>query len=108
MKKTIPFPSSIKSEITKIAHDRNYPVVMEIMGRGTEDELLIESREEAQAIVNVARIEMINAELKYPFWDEDSPQYQSSHEDAFQEVQMGLFEKVVMYLGQEFQITSAV
>ena len=108
MSKTIPFPASIKAEIAKIANERGYPVVIEIVRRGAEDELLIESKQEAQAIVNVARIEMMNAELTYPFWDEDSPHYQSTHEEAFQEVQMGLFEKVVMYLGQAFQITSTV
>jgi len=104
--KTIPFPESLKAALKRITLDRRYPVVAEILDRGKLDELSIESAEEAQMIVDVARLEMLSASLKFPFWDDDSPRYDRFHDEAFQEVQMGFFEKVVMYVSQEFDVVT--
>lgn len=108
MNKSIAFPASLKTEIRRIADEQAYPLVAEIVARGNADELVIKSTDEAQAIVDVARRERLDAGLKYPFWDEESPRYDTRHEDAFQDIQMGFFEKVVMYVGQEFDIVNAV
>lgn len=80
----------------------------EVINRGGADELIVNSQEEAQALVNVARIEMLSASLKYPFWDEDSLKYDKCHDESFQDVQMGLFEKTIMYISQSFDIVSTV
>lgn len=37
------------------------------------DELVLDSAEEAQIVVNVARLEMLKTALQCPFWDEDDP-----------------------------------
>jgi hypothetical protein len=108
MSKTVPFPASLKRTIRNIASERNYPLVQEIARRGSDEELVLESKEEAQAIVDVARVEMLDASLKYPFWNDDSPRHEPKHEEAFQDVQMGFFEKVVMYVGQEFDVVTRV
>ena len=108
MSKTIAFPSVLKLQMQKIARDREYSVVSEILARGGTEELVLESQTEAQALVNVVRIELLDASLKYPFWNDDLPNYDHRHEDAFHDVHMGIFEKTVMYLSQEFQITSTV
>ena len=59
-------------------------------------------------IVNVACIEMLDAALRYPYWDDESPDYSKIHEDAFQDVQMVFFEKIVMYIGQEYSVVTLV
>lgn len=94
MSTIIPFPASLKNTMKQIAMERKYPVVIEVLDRGTEEELILNSQTETQALIDVARIEMLNASLKYPFWDEDSARYDKAREDAFQEIQMGLFPQV--------------
>ncbi|WKJ91434.1 hypothetical protein QZJ86_04690 [Methylomonas montana] len=108
MSKIVPFPSILKLQLKKIAEERGYPVVSAVVERGEAEELVLNSEDEAQALVNVARIEMLDASLKYPFWNDDLPNYDPKHEDAFQDIQMGIFEKTVMYLSQEFKIVSTV
>lgn len=104
----IPFPASLKKELQGIAQKHNYPVIERVLRRGQDDELVVNSQDEAQALMNVARAEMLNAHLKYPFWDEDLPEYDKRHEEAFQDVQMGIFEKTVMYLSQSFSVETKV
>jgi hypothetical protein len=108
MSKTVVFPSELKEALLKIAVERRYPLVREILGRGGTDELVLEDKEEAQAIVNVARMQMLDALLRYPFWSDDSPRYNKAHEEAFQDVQMGFFEKVASYIDSEFDIEAKV
>lgn len=85
-----------------------YPVAATVLARGNAEELVLHSESEAQALVNMARIDMLDASLKSPFWNEDLPNCDPRHEDAFQDIEMGIFEKTVMYLGQEFKIVSTV
>lgn len=108
MSVTFPFPESVKSSLKKIAIERDYPVANEILARGSENELTLTSATEAQIIVNIARVEMLNVSLTYPYWDEDDANFDPLHESAFQDVQMELFEKVVMYISQEFKVTTTV
>jgi hypothetical protein len=98
----------LKSALHQIAVQRNYPVILDILKRGGADELIVNSGDEAQALINIALVEMLDPGLKYPFWDEDSPNYDQAHATAFQDVQMGIFEKTAMYLGQEFDIVTTV
>jgi len=108
MSKTITIPPPVKETLLKIAAERQYPLVLEILARGKSAELVLADDEEAQAIVNVARLELLDAKLRYPFWNDDSPRYNKAHEEAFQDVQMGFFEKVASYIGSEFDIESKV
>ena len=108
MNKSIPFPQVLKAELKMIASSRGYPIVCEVLNRGEPDELIVNTQAEAQALVNVARIEMLNASLKYPFWNDDFPSYDEKHEDAFQDIQMGIFEKTIMYIGQSYKIVTTV
>jgi len=108
MSEVIEYPATLKAQLLKVASARKFPQVQKILARGGPEELVVETQEEAQALVNVARLEVLEARLRYPFWDEDSPEYDPAHEDAFQDVQMGIFEKTVMYVGQAFEIVSKV
>jgi hypothetical protein len=108
MSKTIAIPETIKETLRKVARERQYPLVLEILARGKSAELVLADNDEAQAIVNVARLELLDAKLRYPFWSDDSPRYDKAHEEAFQDVQMGFFEKVASYIGSEFDIEAKV
>ncbi len=65
---------------------------------------MLENQREAQELVNIARIQVLDALLKYPFWDDREATYQPEHEDQFQDVQMGIYEKTVFYIGNHFEI----
>ncbi len=108
MSTTLPFPNPLKDTLRTMAQDRGWPQVLAILQRGGDEELVLQSQADAQMIINAARVEMLNAGLKYPYWDEDMPNYDAAHEDAFQDVQMGFFEKVVMYVGETFPVITTV
>jgi hypothetical protein len=108
MTKTISFPSELKEALSAIATEQRYPLVREILARGKADELVLKDKHEAQVIVDVARVQMLEAGLRYPYWNEDSTKYNKAHDEAFQDVQMGLFEKVVTYVGQEFEVVTRI
>jgi hypothetical protein len=104
----IAVPPGLKEELRSIAAVGAFRQALEILERGNEDELAIADDDEAQCVVNVARWKMLEALLRYPNWDDTREAYDPDDEEAMQEVQMGLFEKVVLYVGQEFKIRSEV
>jgi len=108
MSVTLAFPDSIKTDLLKLAADGGYVGAKEILVRGRPDELVLESDAEAQVVVNVARVEMMRTQLKYPFWDEDDPRHDPSHADRFHDIVNGLFEKTVSYIGQDFKVVTAI
>jgi hypothetical protein len=108
MSKSLPFPDSVKAELRRIAAAGHYVLATEILERGADDELLLSSLEEAQVIVNVARVQMMVTSLRFPFWDEDDPRHDPKHEEAFHEVVLGLFEKTVSIIGQDFEVKTAI
>jgi hypothetical protein len=108
MSQVIEFPAPLKALLLKSAATRKFPAALAILARGGPEELVVESQGEAQTLVDIARLDLLEARLKYPFWDEDLPNHDPAHEDAFHDVQMGIFEKTVMYVGQAFEIVSKV
>jgi hypothetical protein len=104
----IEYPASLKTALRLIASTRGFPGALRILARGGAEELVVESRQEAQTLVNVARLALLEARLKFPNWDEDSPDHDLAHEEAVHDVLMGLFEKTVGYVGQGFDIVSQV
>ncbi len=105
MRKIVSFPTVLKLQLKDIAIKRGHNAASEILDRGEPEELLLDSQTEAQMLINLARMEMTDTSLKYPFWNEDLPNYNTSHEDAFQDIQMGIFEKTIMYLDQVFELS---
>ena len=85
-----------------------YLRAQEILARGKPDELVLESADEAQVVVNVARVEMMRTILQFPFWDEDDPRHDAAHEERFHDIVNGLFEKTVSYVGQEFEVVTKI
>lgn len=108
MSKIITVPAGLKDDLLKIASKSDYPQVRVILARGEQNELHIHAQDEAQSLVNVARVALLDALLKYPYWDDTREPYSEEHDEAFQDVQMGFFEKVVSYIGQEYDIETKV
>jgi hypothetical protein len=108
MSQVIEFPRPLKAQLQKSASTRKFPAALAILSRGGPEELVVASQHEAQMLVDIARLELLEARLKFPFWDEDLPNHDPAHEDAFHDVQMGIFEKTVMYVGQVFEVVSKV
>ena len=106
MNPVIPFPASIKAELAALAAERQFPLAAEILARGGSDELQLADATEAQVIVDVARLAMLEASLKFPWWDEDAPRHDLAHEDGLHDVQMGIFEKTSSYIGQVFTVNT--
>jgi len=108
MSQTIAFPDSVKADLLKIATAENFVRAKEVLSRGKPDELVLESDDEAQVVVNVARVEMMKTMLQCPFWDEDDPRHDPAHEKRFHDVVNGLFEKTVSYIGQDFEVVTKI
>ena len=87
--------SRVKDHLQKLAAAGGFVRAQEILARGKPDELMLEPAEEAQIVVNVARLEMMKTVLQCPFWDEDDPRHDPAHEERFHEGVNGLFEKTV-------------
>ena len=104
MQTHIAFPETVKKILLSMAKKNNYLQAIDILQRGNPDELILKTNDEAQAIVNVARVKLLDTLLKYPYWDEDMDNYNENHEEEFQEVQMGIYEKTVSYIMTKFDI----
>ena len=108
MSNSIFFPESLKSNLQQIATARKFPRIQRLLERGGPDELILDSLEEAQEIMDVARLELLEAQLKYPYWDEDKPDFDPKHEDGFHDIQMGVYEKTASYLFVAFEVSNGV
>lgn len=52
------------------------------------------NEEEARNLLYLADIEMKKAILKYPNNEEDDPEYNKEHEEKYDEIMMGIYEKI--------------
>ncbi|MDG9666937.1 hypothetical protein ONV78_04245 [Hahella sp. CR1] len=109
--KTVFLPDELIAQLKAIAESDNYPEVTRILNKPSPSDMetadtmtaISLTREEAQALANVAIVERMKAELKYPYWSDDHPKYDEAHENEFFEIQAGLFGKLIHYLN-EFDI----
>ena len=108
MSHTIAFPDNVKAGLLSISNSGGFIRAREIIARGKDNELALDSADEAQVVVNVARLEMMKTLLMFPFWDEDDPRHEPAHAERFHDIVNGLFEKTVSYIGQEFEIVTSI
>ncbi len=89
------FSNKLFDEINKICKAKNYSEILTIISRkhphGVDEDInhrMIEINQyEAQLIADVAIVEHTQAGLIYPYWSDDHPNYNESHEDEYFEVQ---------------------
>jgi hypothetical protein len=104
------FSNDLFDEINKICKDKNYSEVLTIMARkhpeGVEEEINTKiiklNKYEAQLIADVAIVEHTQAGLIYPYWSDEHPNYNESHEEDYFEVQS--FLQTVLFSLSAFDI----
>lgn len=102
-KREVPMPVELIWEIAGIVHREGYTSLMGAFpAEGALLPICLDEDEAADLIV-LAVIEVKKARLRFPYYDDEHPMYDKQHEMAFDDVQMGIFEKTVYYVGAAFQ-----
>jgi hypothetical protein len=57
---------------------------------------------EASRLLDFARFLVHRAALHFPYWDDTREPFSSEHEEAFQQINMGIHEKLFSYIGSSF------
>lgn len=103
------FSNELFEELNKICEDKNYSEVSKILARNQPKEekdihykTIDINKIEAQLIADVAIVQHTQAGLIYPYWSDEHPNYNESHEESFFDVQ-SFFQTVLLSLS-EFQI----
>ena len=101
MRKQIHIPHDLCNEALQVAVHDGFPEVIRILKSFQNGVAELNSRE-ASHLLDFARFLQQRARLHYPYWDDSESPHDPEHEDNFHEVNMGLHEKLVFYIGSEF------
>lgn len=102
VKREVLIPVDLVKQITDIVYKEGYTALMNVFKKDQQFPVFL-CKEEAEALITLAVIEKRKAWLKYPRYDEDHPQYSQEHEEKFDDVQMGIYEKTIYYVGSAFK-----
>lgn len=105
-RKNVYFPADLIDEIYRISKKEQYLAIERILENYIEGktEYLNLNEEEARQIIYLADIEMKKAILKYPDNEEDHPNFNQVHEEKYDEIMMGIYEKTYYYISTEFEL----
>lgn len=103
IKREVIMPVELIEEIYQIVHDEEYTVLKDAFSNSGIDSPVFLSQEEAEALITLAVIEKKKAWLKYPHYDDEDPNYDKEHEEKFDDIQMGIYEKTIYYVESAFQ-----
>jgi hypothetical protein len=101
VKRPVQIPDDLVAVITEIVNREGYVALQEAFPREPLPQIFL-SEEEAEALITLVVIEKRKAWLKYPYYDSDHPKHSEEDEAAFDDVQMGLYEKVIYYVESAF------
>lgn len=98
-------PSELIDKIYDIYKREKYQALNDIFSRYAkgDTEYLSLTESEAQNLLRLADIEMSKALLKYPHNEPDDPEYDPSHEEAYNNIMLGIYEKTYYYIQSEFK-----
>lgn len=98
-------PSEIVSELRDIVVREKYSALLSVFqGSADEDiEYLDLSEHDAKNLLRLADIEMLKALLRYPHNEREDPLYDPEHEERYDDVMMGIYEKTYYYIQSEFK-----
>lgn len=102
VKREVPIPADLAKQISEIIYREGYTALMDAFTKDRQPPVFL-SKEEAEALINLAVIEKRKAWLKYPYYDESHPRHSVVHEEKFDDVQMGIYEKTIYYVGSAFK-----
>ncbi|WP_282130425.1 hypothetical protein [Pseudoalteromonas aliena] len=106
IKRDVVMPIELIQEIAQIVHKENYFVLKEAFPSIEMQGPIFLSQEEAEALINLAVIEKKKAQLRYPYYDDEHPSYDENHENSFDDIQMGIYEKTIFYVESSFKKNS--
>jgi len=103
IKREVLMPSELVKEIAEIVHQESYLVLKEAFPSVDTKPPVFISQEEAEALIDLAVIEKKKARLMYPYYDDEHPMFNKEHEEKFDDIQMGIYEKTIYYVESAFK-----
>ncbi|MCH8498643.1 MAG: hypothetical protein LAT63_09205 [Marinobacter sp.] len=94
MSKSYFLPAPFFDEIKAFAEKEGFPEVLKVVSKHQDGDIILESWE-VGLLLNVATIWRCEAELKFPFWDPNNPNYDPEHEEGFFDAQEDHFGKIL-------------
>jgi len=104
IKREVIMPYDLIEEIAQIIHKEGYTVLKDVFPDSEKVQSpVFLSQEEAEALIVLAVIEKKKAWLMYPHYDDEDPSYNEEHEERFDDIQMGIYEKTIYYVESAFE-----
>ncbi|WP_444997158.1 hypothetical protein [Aliikangiella sp. IMCC44359] len=103
IKREVLMPVELVEEISQIVHKEGYRALTEAFPNTDVKPPIFLSNEEAEALISLAIIEKEKAGLMYPYYDDEHPRYSEEHEERFDDIQMGIYEKTIYYVESAFK-----
>lgn len=103
IKLEVTIPDELIEEIIGIVHKEGYTLLYEAFPAGVLKPHIFLSLQEAEALIILAIIEMKKAWLRYPHNDDQDPLYDEGHEEKYDDIQMGIYEKTIYYVQSAFK-----
>lgn len=103
IKREVLMPIELAEDIARIIHKEGYEALKEAFPSSDKKPPIFLSQEEAEALIDLAVIEKKKARLMYPYYSDEHPKYSEEHEEKFDDVQMGIYEKTIYYVESAFK-----
>ncbi|MCF6257714.1 MAG: hypothetical protein L3K25_15690 [Gammaproteobacteria bacterium] len=103
IKREVIMPSELVEEISQIVHKEGYVALKDAFPDREIKPPIFLSQHEAEALITLAVIEKKKAWLMYPHYDDEDPSYNEEHEENFDDIQMGIYEKTIYYIESAFK-----
>jgi hypothetical protein len=103
IRREVAMPIELVEEIAQIVTREGYLALKHVFPDGGANSTIFLSREEAEALIELAVVEKKKARLRYPYYDDEHPEYDEGHAEKFDDVQMGIYEKTIYYVESAFK-----
>jgi len=103
IKREVLMPIELVEDISRIVNKEGYQALKDAFPSTDIKPPIFLSQEEAEALIDLAVIEKKKARLIYPYYDDEHPRFSEEHEEKFDDIQMGIYEKTIYYLESSFK-----
>ena len=103
-KKQVFLPAELIDMLSEVVRSEGYVALQPLFSdhQPGSNEYLLLTEQDARNLLVLADIEMQRAELRYPFTDDSDDNYDPAHEQAYDDVMLGIYEKTYYYLQSAF------
>ncbi|BBM02394.1 hypothetical protein [Microbulbifer sp. GL-2] len=102
VRREVQMPEELIGSLSEIVSKEGYSLLENVFSNVGKGSIFL-SQEEAEGLVTLAVIEKKKGWLKYPFYDDEDHRYDPCHEEMFDDIQMGLYEKTIYYIESAFK-----